>query len=81
MRNVIAAAMTSTTKSAKTTSCVVLNGCSVCVGVSARYLVVSAVVAVSFNVFVAVVQSFKMQFRSLLRNGLRQWFDYRDVLQ
>ena len=37
--------------------------------------------AVYFNVFVAVVQSFEMQFRSLLRSGLGQWFDDCDVLQ
>ena len=81
MRNLIAAAMASTTKSAKITSCVVLNGCSVCVGVSALIFGLQCVVAVYFNVLIAVVKSFEMQFRSLLRSGLRQWFDDRDVLQ
>lgn len=37
----------------------------------ADILVVSAVVAVCFNLFVAVMQSFEMQFRSLLRSDLR----------
>jgi len=55
MRNLIAAAMASTTKSAKITSCVVLNGCSVCVGVSALIFGCQCVVAVYFNLLIAVV--------------------------
>jgi hypothetical protein len=81
MRNLIAAAMASTTKSAKTMRCVVLNGCSVCVGVSALIFGCQCCSRCLFQRFRAVVQSFEMRFRSLLRSGLRQWFDDRDVLQ